>query len=171
MAILPIYHDPDRILHTPTRPITTITPEIHRLARDMIQTMYAAGGVGLAANQVGQPWQLFVASPDQEEGRELVLLNPTIVSRRGRLRLEEGCLSLPGIAAVVTRAAQVEVRALTLDGTPCVLEGRELLARIFQHEIDHLNGLLFVDRLSWWARQQLLRTYRRQRRDLAKVSL
>ena len=170
--ILPIHHVPDRLLKTPTRPVTTITPEIRQLARDMIQTMYAAGGVGLAANQVGQPWQLFVvsreANPDQEQGQELVLLNPVIVSRRGRLRLEEGCLSLPGIAAVVTRAAQVEVRALTLDGKKCVLTGQELLARIFQHEIDHLNGLLFVDRLPWWTRQRMMRTYRRQRDELSR---
>ncbi len=171
MAILPIRHVPDEILKTPTRPVTTITPEIRQLALDMIQTMYAAGGVGLAANQVGQPWQLFVANPDQQPGRELVLLNPAIISRRGRLRFEEGCLSLPGVAALVTRAARVEVRARTLEGKECVLEGQELLARIFQHEIDHLNGLLFVDRLSWWTRQRLLRTYRRQHRELAKVSL
>ena len=169
--ILPIRRVPDAILKTPTRPITTVTPEIHQLARDMIQTMHAAAGVGLAANQVGQPWQLFVASPDGQPGRELVLLNPVIVRRRGRLRLEEGCLSIPGIAAVVTRAAEVEVRAVTLEGKECALEGQELLARIFQHEIDHLNGLLFVDRLSWWNRQRALRAYRRQRKTLAQVSL
>ncbi|MBI4227224.1 MAG: peptide deformylase [Candidatus Omnitrophica bacterium] len=170
MAILPIHYLPDAALKTPTRPVTSITPDIRHLARDMIHTMHAAGGVGLAANQVGQPWQLFVASPDQERGRELVLLNPKIVSRRGRLRLEEGCLSLPGIAAIVTRAARVEVHAMTLDGTACVLEGQDLLARIFQHEIDHLHGLLFVDRLPWLARQRLLRVYHRQRRELSKVA-
>lgn len=169
--ILPIRHVPDAMLKTPTRPITMVTPDIRQLARDMIQTMHAAGGLGLAANQVGQPWQLFVASPDQERGRELVLLNPVIVSRRGRLRLEEGCLSLPGIAALVTRAAQVEVRARMLEDTECVLKGQDLLARIFQHEIDHLNGLLFVDRLSWWNRRRALREYRRQRKTLAQVAL
>ena len=171
MAILPIRHVPDTILKTPTKPIPSITPEIRQLAADMIQTMYAASGVGLAANQVGQPWQLFVASPDQEPGRELVLLNPVITTRRGRLRLEEGCLSLPGIAALVNRAAEVEVRAVTLEGNECLVKGTDLLSRIFQHEIDHLNGLVFVDRLPWLARQRLLRTYRRQQRELSKVAL
>lgn len=171
MSILPIRHLPDAILRRPTRPIASITPEIRQLARDMIQTMHAAGGVGLAANQVGRPLQLFVASPDQAHDQELVLINPVIIKRRGRLRLEEGCLSLPGIAAIVTRAAGVEVRALTLDGQERVLHGAELLARIFQHEIDHLNGLLFVDRLPWLARRRLLQTYRRQRQELAKVAL
>lgn len=171
MAILTIRHAPDPVLSAPTRPISIVTPEIRRLAQDMIDTMYAASGVGLSANQVGHPLQLFVASVDQVRGREIVLINPEIVSRRGRLRLEEGCLSLPGIMAIVTRAAQVRVRGLTLDGRSCELDGQELLARIFQHEIDHLHGLLFVNRLAWWRRTRLMRRYQRQQRELARVTL
>ena len=170
MAILKIRYAPDPILKQPTRPIAAVTAETRRLARDMIETMYAAGGVGLSANQVGVPWQLFVASPDHERGQELIVLNPVIVTRRGRLRLEEGCLSLPGISADVSRAAAVTITGMTLDGKPCTLEGRELLSRIFQHEIDHLQGILFTDRLSWLARQRLVRRYQRQQRELARVA-
>lgn len=169
--ILPIRHLPDPVLRTPTKPIDHITPEIRQLAKDMIQTMHAAGGVGLAANQVGQSWQLFVASPDGQRGQELVVINPVILSRRGQLRLEEGCLSLPGMAAVVTRATAVEIRGLTLDGEERALEGRELLARIFQHEIDHLRGHLFVDRLGWWSKRRLLTQYERQRQELSRVTV
>ena len=171
MAILTIRHAPDPVLSAPTRPVTTVTPEIRQLVRDMIDTMYAASGVGLSANQVGHPIQLFIASADQVRGREIVLVNPEILIRRGRVRLEEGCLSLPGIMTVVTRAAQVRVRGLTLDGTSCEVDGQELPARIFQHEIDHLHGLLFVNRLSWWRRTRLMRRYQQQQRELTRVAL
>ena len=170
MAILKIRYAPDPILKQPTQPIPTVTAEIRRLAQDMVETMHAAGGVGLSANQVGVPRQLFVANHDHERGQELIVLNPVIVTRRGRLRLEEGCLSLPGISAIVSRAAAVTITGMTLDGKPCTLEGRELLARIFQHEIDHLNGTLFTDRISWLVRQRLVRRYQRQQRELARVA-
>jgi len=171
MAILTIRYTPDPILRTPTRPIHTVTPEIRKLAHDMIDTMYAAGGVGLSANQVGHPWRLFVASPDHRRGRELVLINPRIVSQQGRIRLEEGCLSLPGMAAVVRRFKEVCVEGMTLDETVSVLDGDELLARIFQHEIDHLNGLLFPNRLPLFSRRRLLRQYRQQQQALRQVPL
>ena len=171
MAILTIRQIPDPVLRTPAHSIVTVTPEIRQLAHDMIETMYAASGVGLAANQIGHAIQLFVASADQRRGRELVLLNPVILSRGGRLRIEEGCLSLPGIGAVTPRSAVVTVKGLTLDGQEVTVEGRDLLARIFQHEIDHLHGRVYMDRLSWLARQRLLRQYRRQRQALARVSL
>ena len=171
MAILSIRHAPDPILKTTLRPITAVTPELRQLARDMIDTMYATGGIGLAANQVGQPWQLFVASPQLPRGEALVLMNPVIVSRRGRLRVEEGCLSLPGIGTPTRRAAIVQIRAMTLDGATREFEGHDLLARIFQHEIDHLHGVLFIDRLPLLTRRRLLRQYERQQQELARVKL
>lgn len=169
MAVLNIVYAPHPILAIPTRPVTTTTPEVRRLVQDMIETMYATGGVGLAANQVGQPWRLFVASADQARGRELVVLNPVIVSRRGRLRAEEGCLSLPGISSVIPRAATVRLVGMSLDGNPLTLGGHGLLARIFQHETDHLDGKLYVDRVSWLVRRRLLRRFHRQQRALASV--
>ena len=96
-------------------------------------------------------------------------MNPAILSREGRCSVEEGCLSLPGVAAVTRRAANVRIRAMTLDGSTTELEGRDLLARIFQHEIDHLHGRVFVSRLSVWARRRLLRHYHRQQSELARV--
>lgn len=171
MAILPVVHAPALILRATARPVPAVTPEIRRLVQDMIHTMYAAGGIGLAANQVGQPWQLFVASPDQQRGRELVVLNPVIVARRGRLYVEEGCLSVPGIGCCVPRAAVVQLTGLGLDGRPVALEGRDLLARIVQHEVDHLHGRLFVHRLSWWRGHRLLGQYQRQQAEVRRVSL
>lgn len=170
MAILPLCFDPNPVLNTPTKPVASVTPEIRQLVRDMIQTMYVAGGVGLAANQVGRSLQLFVASPDQERGKELVILNPVILHRRGRLRIEEGCLSLPGIAHPVSRAAEIKLRGMTLEGRLQTWTGTDLLARIFQHETDHLHGKLYVDRLPWLTRQRLLRTYRRQRQELNRYA-
>lgn len=171
MAILTIVHAPHSVLSTPTQRVTTVTPEIRQLVRDMIDTMYAASGVGLAANQVGHSWRLFVASPDQQRGQELIVLNPVITTQRGRLRIEEGCLSLPGIAAVVSRAAVVRLTGMTLEGTPGTWEGRDLLARIFQHETDHLDGKLYADRLAWLPRRRLLAHYRRQQRLLSGVCI
>jgi len=171
MAILTIRYAPDPILRTPTRLIHTVTPDIRKLAHDMIDTMHAAGGVGLSANQVGHPWRLFVANPDHRHDRELVLINPRIVGQHGRVRFEEGCLSLPGVAAVVPRFKKVRVEGMSLDETVSILDGDELLARIFQHEIDHLNGLLFANRLPLFSRYRLLRQYRQQQQELRQVPL
>ncbi|MBI4313204.1 MAG: peptide deformylase [Candidatus Omnitrophica bacterium] len=171
MAILKVHRVPDPILKTPTKPVKNITSEIHKLAHDMMETMYAAGGVGLAANQVGIGIQMFVANPDHDHrNQELILINPVIVTQKGTISMEEGCLSLPGISAIVKRSKDVHVRALDLDGKSHDYEGRDLLARIFQHEIDHLNGLLFIDRVNLLKRRRLLREYEKQRRQFSQMN-
>jgi len=169
VAILKIHHAPDPILAICLPSIEVVTGEIRRLARDMIETMYAAGGVGLAANQVGKPFRLFVANPYPGRGNEIVVLNPVLLHGGSRVRLEEGCLSLPGVSAVVPRCSTVRIQGLTLEGAPRVLEGRGFLARIFQHEMDHLNGLTYPDRLPWLSRRRLLARYGRQQRELARI--
>jgi peptide deformylase len=147
MAVLPVVKYPNDVLTTKTRPVEKITDADRKLVRDIIDTMYAENGVGLAANQVGIPKQIFVASADQVRGKELVFFNPEIVAREGEIKEFEGCLSVPEFYEPVKRSKKVRMRAMTLDGKTVEVEGTGLLSRIFQHEIDHLNGLIFVDRL------------------------
>ena len=136
-------------LHEPARPVEAITPEIERLIDDMIETMYAAPGIGLAATQVGVPLRLCVI--DLSVGRDpaalFTLINPEFVEREGMQLEEEGCLSVPGFTATVPRPKRAVVRYLDRQMEPQVLAGEGLLARAMQHEMDHLDGLLFVDRL------------------------
>lgn len=157
--IRPIVKYGDAIVHRPAAPVGEITVEIQQLIDDMITTMYAAPGVGLAAPQVGVPLRIFVV--DVSLGRRAedlrVMLNPTVDSREGTQLEEEGCLSVPGFTATVLRPASIAVSGLDREGRPQVLEGRELLARALQHEIDHLDGILFVDRLRGIQRQQIVR--------------
>jgi peptide deformylase len=137
------------VLHQPARPVAGITPEILELVDDMIQTMYAAPGVGLAATQVGVPLRIFVA--DISIGRNpadlLTFINPEFVERDGMQLEDEGCLSVPGFNATLARPSRVVVKGLTRTGQEQVVEGTGLLARCFQHEMDHLEGTVFVDRL------------------------
>jgi len=153
MALLEIRKFPDPVLRKKTERVTKINGTIERLLGDMIETMHAAPGVGLAANQVGVPLQVAVidlSAREEEEKRHplLVIINPEIISREGSVVEEEGCLSIPGYAEKVKRAARVKVRAQDRAGKPFELEAGGLLAKALQHEIDHLNGVLFVDRLS-----------------------
>ena len=147
MAVLPILKYPHAILKTKTKEVSKITETERKLVQDMIETMYAENGVGLAANQVGISQQIFVASPDQVKGRELVFFNPVLVKREGTIKEFEGCLSVPEFYEPVKRFKTVWMRAMTLDGKSVQVKGEGLLSRIFQHEIDHLNGMIFVDRL------------------------
>jgi peptide deformylase len=147
MAVLRVVKYPAKVLRTKTKDVERITDEDRRLVRDMIDTMYAENGVGLAANQVGVSKQLFVASADQIKGKELVFFNPRIFKKEGTLKEFEGCLSVPELYEPVKRAKRVWMRALTLDGKTVEVRAEGLLARIFQHETDHLNGFLFIDRL------------------------
>ena len=126
------------------------TPELHKLIADMWETMYAAKGVGLAAPQVGVRKRVLIidTSVGEDETKKIVLVNPEIVSKDGKQSGEEGCLSIPGFRELVTRANQVEVRARDAKGESLSYAGEELLARAFQHEIDHLNGILFINHLS-----------------------
>lgn len=147
--IRPIIRYGADVLHQPARPVAEITPEIVQLVDDMIQTMYAAPGVGLAATQVGVPLRIFVA--DISVGRNandlITFINPEFVERNGMQLEEEGCLSVPGFNASLARPSRAVIKGLNRDGHEQVIEGTGLLARCFQHEMDHLEGTLFVDRL------------------------
>jgi peptide deformylase len=161
--IRPILKYGDQTLHRPAAPVEAVTPEIERLVDDMIQTMYAAPGVGLAAPQVGVPLRLFVV--DVSVGRDpdglIIMLNPEFVERSGMQLEEEGCLSVPGFNATVVRPSHAIVKGLDRTGAECVREGDGLLARAFQHEMDHLDGALFVDRLRGIKRDVIVRKIRK----------
>jgi len=161
--IRPILRYGDSILHERARPVDRITPEIDRLVADMIETMYAAPGVGLAAPQVGEPLRIFVV--DVSTGRDphglIVMINPEFVVRDGMQLEEEGCLSVPGFNATVVRPSHVVVRGLDRDGQERRHEGTGLLARAFQHEMDHLDGTLFVEHLRGVKREMIVRKIRK----------
>ena len=154
---------PDPILQRPTEKITEFDDELRVLAADMFESMYKAQGVGLAANQIGVGKRVTVIDISNQKNPEdkLVLVNPEIVHKEGKQVADEGCLSLPDIREKVSRAARVKVRAQDLDGNWRELEGTELLARAFQHEIDHLDGVLFLWRLSGLKRDLILRRIRK----------
>jgi peptide deformylase len=136
----------DPVLRQETNVVTEVTPELRRLVDDMFETMYAAKGIGLAAPQIGRLERLSVIDVD---GQRLVLFNPEIIeSDSKRIKGEEGCLSIPEIYGDVERSARVVIRAMDIDGKAYEVEGRELLSRCLQHEIDHLHGRLFIDYLS-----------------------
>lgn len=169
--ILPIVKEPHDILRHKADRVEKITPEIRRLAADMIETMYAAEGVGLAANQIGSPLHLFVANPVDKRGEELVLLNAVVTHRSGEHQSPEGCLSLPGVSAPVTRAAEVTVTGMELNGDTVTLKAKGFLAKIFQHEIDHLEGRLYPDRLPPAEGKRLFEKYRKLAETLRRVDL
>jgi len=150
MAILKIRQFPDPVLKAKARPVGEITPEILKLIDDMIDTMYAAPGVGLAAPQVGLSLRLAVVdvSPEEDRRPPMVLINPEFISKEGEVEDEEGCLSVKGHATNVTRYERVRVRAFDRDGRSYEIEGEGFLARALQHELDHLDGMLYIDRIS-----------------------
>ena len=155
----PILRLGDSILTAPAQPVAAITAEIETLIDDMIETMYAAPGIGLAAPQVGVSLRIFVV--DLSVGRDplglSVMINPEFVERDGMQLEEEGCLSVPGFTATVARPKHVVVKGLTRDGDEHRLEGTGMLARALQHEMDHLRSCLFVDRLRGISRDLILR--------------
>jgi peptide deformylase len=148
MARLPIICYPDPRLHTKAKKIDQVDNALRRLAADMAETMYAAPGVGLAATQVDQHVQLIVIDVSEDKSKLQTFINPEILARDGECEGEEGCLSVPGIYENVTRSAWVRVRALDLNGQPFELEAEDLLAVCIQHEMDHLQGKVFVEYLS-----------------------
>lgn len=148
MALLPILRYPDPRLHKKAAPVAHVDDAIRRLAADMAETMYAAPGIGLAATQVDRHIRLVVIDASEDKSQLLTLINPEILERSGECEGEEGCLSVPGIYETVKRSAQVKVRALGLDGAAFELEAEGLLAVCIQHEIDHLEGKVFVEYLS-----------------------
>jgi peptide deformylase len=161
--IRPILKYGDTVLHEPARPVDAITPEIDRLITDMIETMYAVPGIGLAAPQVGVPLRLFVI--DLSVGRDpsglIIMINPEFVEQDGLQLEEEGCLSVPGFNATVVRPTRAVIKGLDRSGVEQQLEGTALLARAFQHEMDHLDGTLFVDRLRGIKRDLIVRRIRK----------
>ena len=165
MALLPILEFPDPRLRTkavPVDPVRLADPGFQRLLDDMFETMYAAPGIGLAASQVDVHQRFMVIDVSEEKDRPLVFVNPEIVSRAGEQVYQEGCLSVPGIYADVTRAEEIDVRFLDRDGKPQELRVDGLLAVCIQHEMDHLDGKLFVDYLSPLKREMV-------RKKLAKA--
>ena len=161
--IRPIVRYGDRALHEPAREVEALTPDIVSLIEDMVETMYVAPGIGLAAPQVGVPLRIFVI--DLSVGRDpsglITFVNPVFLDRDGMQLEEEGCLSLPGFNATVPRPQRAIVSGLNRDGMTHQVEGTGLLARAFQHEIDHLDGRLFVDRLRGIKRDLILRKIRK----------
>jgi peptide deformylase len=154
---------PDPILERPTKPVTEFDDELRKLVDDMFESMYAAKGIGLAAPQVGIPKRLTVIDLSFQKNPEekIVLINPEIVFREGKQYEEEGCLSLPEIREKVSRASKVKVKAQNVNGEWFEIDGEELLARAFQHEIDHLDGVLFFRRVSALKRDLILRKIRK----------
>jgi peptide deformylase len=166
-VILPIVKYGHPVLHAPAKPVEAITPEITRLINDMTETMYAAPGVGLAATQVGVPLRVLVIdlSIGREVGSLIHLINPVFVDRGGAQYEDEGCLSLPGYSARVHRDSHVTVEGLTRDGQPVRHDATGLLARAFQHEVDHLDGRIYLDHLRGLKRELILRGIRKQQRQ------
>ena len=153
MSLLPIRVLGDPVLREETKPVEAFSSELQQHIDDMFETMHAAHGVGLAAPQVGRTERLTVM---EVHGERYVLVNPEIVEREGKLKWEEGCLSIPELYGDVMRSARVVVEALDREGKPFAVEGTELLGVCLQHEIDHLHGKLFIDHLSLLKRQKLL---------------
>ncbi len=164
MAILDIVKYPEPVLMEPTSAVEEFDDELRELAADMVATMHAAPGIGLAAPQVGRSERLCVLdlSVGDDEAELMVLVNPRVVEEHGNVKDEEGCLSFPDLMIIVPRPERVVVEAQDLDGNPIRIEGEELLARCLHHEIDHLDGVLFIDRVSPLKRDLARRKIRRR---------
>jgi peptide deformylase len=167
VSILPIRTLGDPVLREPSRNVETFDELMHRLYEDMLETMYHAPGVGLAAPQIGLSLRFFVYDTEKGNGAS-ALANPVLSGAEGEVVEEEGCLSIPGLWYPTARAERVRIEGLDLEGDPVGLEAEGLLARVFQHETDHLNGMLFIDRLSEEDRKQAMGMLRE--RDLEAKS-
>jgi len=164
MAILNILEYPDPRLRTMAAPVDVVDDELRRLAADMLETMYAAPGIGLAATQINVHQRMLVADISEKQDTPHVFINPEILDRRGTEVMDEGCLSVPGFYEAVTRSEWIKVRALGLDGESFERELDGLLAVVVQHEMDHLEGKLFVDYLSDLKRQRIRKRLEKDRR-------
>ena len=166
MALLEILYHPDPILGCSAEPITEISDELRTLAADMAETMYAAPGVGLAANQVGILKQIVVIDTEYPDNKPnlIVLVNPEIIEKAGTITWEEGCLSFPDIHEDVVRSDRVTVRALNRDGIQFQIEAEGLLAVAMQHEIDHLDGVLLIDHVSFLKKRIISRQLQKSKR-------
>ncbi|ENX6457943.1 peptide deformylase [Vibrio vulnificus] len=155
MSVLQVLTFPDDRLRTVAKPVEKVTPEIQKIVDDMIETMYDEEGIGLAATQVDIHQRIVVIDISESRNEPMVLINPEILEKRGEDGIEEGCLSVPGARALVPRAAEVTIKALDRDGNEFTLEADDLLAICIQHELDHLQGKLFVDYLSPLKRKRI----------------
>ncbi|GKX50642.1 peptide deformylase [Budvicia aquatica] len=155
MAVLPVLHFPDERLRTKAKPVAEVTPEIQRIVDDMLETMYAEEGIGLAATQVNIHQRIIVIDVSEERDRHYVIINPEVLEKSGETGIEEGCLSIPESRGFVPRAEKIKIRALDRDGKAYEIEADDLLAICIQHEMDHLEGKLFVDYLSPLKRQRI----------------
>ncbi len=165
MAILDILHYPDPRLRLVAEPVQKVDGSIHRLLDDMLETMYAAPGIGLAATQVNVQQRILVADVSTDQDSPLFLINPEIITLEGEEEMEEGCLSVPEIHELVTRAEKIRLRALNREGEPFEMDAEDLLAVCIQHEIDHLDGKLFVDYLSVLKRNRIRKKMEKQLRQ------
>ena len=170
MALLEILEYPDPRLRTVAEPVAAVTDEIRRQADDMLETMYAAPGIGLAATQVDFHQRLLVIDVSEDQNQPLVFINPEIVAADGSAKNDEGCLSVPEIYEAVDRAETIRVKALDRDGKEFELEAEGLLAVCIQHEMDHLEGKLFVDYLSEMKRQRLKKKLAKARKREAELA-
>lgn len=155
MSVLQVLTFPDDRLRTVAKPVEAVTPEIQKIVDDMIETMYDEEGIGLAATQVDIHKRIVVIDISETRDEPMVLINPEILEKRGEDGIEEGCLSVPGARALVPRAAEVTVKALDRDGKEFTFDADDLLAICIQHELDHLQGKLFVDYLSPLKRKRI----------------
>ena len=165
MSLLKILQYPDERLHKVAKPVARVDEEMRQLAADMAETMYAAPGIGLAATQVDRHVRLIVVDVSEQKNALLVLINPEILVKDGEVLGEEGCLSVPGIYDRVTRAEHIKVRALDREGAPFELEAEGLLAICIQHEIDHLDGKVFVEYLSRLKQDRIKNKLKKQQRE------
>lgn len=165
MALLTILHYPDPRLRNKAKPVTSFGPALQCLVSDMLETMYAAPGIGLAATQVNVDQRVIVLDVSSEGDSPLCLVNPALLETRGLGEMSEGCLSVPGTFETVERAEWIRVSAVDVEGMPFELECEGLLAVCVQHEMDHLDGKLFVDRLSSLKRSRIRRKFEKAQRQ------
>ena len=166
MALLDILHFPDPRLRIKAKPVLAVTDATRRLIKDMLETMYAAPGIGLAATQVGVDERVIVVDVSDDSDSPQAFINPEILTQEGREISQEGCLSVPGVYEDVERAERIRVRALDRNGKRLEFDADGLLAVCIQHEIDHLNGKLFVDYLSDLKRQRIRKRIEKEEREL-----
>ena len=168
MAVLDVLIYPDERLKTIAAPVTEVNDEVRRIIDDMFETMYQQEGIGLAATQVDIHRRIITIDIDGAKQNQVVLINPEIMNSSGETGIEEGCLSLPGLRGFVPRKEKVTVKALNRDGEEFVLEADELLAICIQHEIDHLNGIVFADYLSPLKRQRMKEKLLKYQKQVAR---
>ena len=170
MAQLNILHYPDPRLRKPALPVETVDDRVRTLVANMLETMYAAPGIGLPATQVNVQKRIVVMDISENKDQPRVFINPAILEREGEGEMEEGCLSVPGFYETVRRAERIRVSALDIEGEPFELEAHGLLAVCIQHEVDHLDGKLFVDYLSMLKRDRIRKKLEKQARQEARVA-